>query len=364
MPPGKDMTGVDTNITEVCATISHQIYEAKKAEDLQLCDDTHTAEVILFVDHGEILKHTVPPFVIVKSGDSLILGWRGSTSLMDWASDLSFAPVSSPRWSSVAPHIRCHSAYTALVESDLSMYETIILDTIKTRSISQVILTGHSLAGGTAQVAHLMIQGQLNQSGTAWSKLAQQITCRTVAFSSPMVTINLDENDVGTTAFMKTISSNSCNFVFECDAVPHAVGDLEFLTKVAESLIPEIIEKVPGGGGGWFGVLSHWSRLIESTVENLYKKVVVDSLRSSLDTLAIYHHPGKIIYYHDSDKTTEPVILRDSIHLDNTLSLFRSYEKMALPKSTKNAQVSQRLRDAHGVFPTAFAYSVNVEGVP
>jgi hypothetical protein len=112
--PSKDMTGVDANLLEVCATISDQISKAKKSEDFKLCDANHTAEVILFANHGELLKDTVPPFVIVKSGDALILGWRGSTTIMDWTSDLTFAPVSSPRWSSVAPQIRCHSAYTAL----------------------------------------------------------------------------------------------------------------------------------------------------------------------------------------------------------------------------------------------------------
>jgi hypothetical protein len=145
--PNKDLTGVSLSLTEVCATISHQIYKATCMESFHLSDSSHQAEVLYFHDHG-FLKDSVPQLAIAVSGDALILAWRGSTTLLDWASDASYAPVSSSRWNDVAPNVRAHSAYTLLVESDLAIYEETIISEIRKRKLKQLILTGHSLAGG------------------------------------------------------------------------------------------------------------------------------------------------------------------------------------------------------------------------
>jgi hypothetical protein len=127
--PDKDLTGVSLPLTEVCATLSHQIYEATSMESFNLSNSSHQAELLYFHDHG-FLKDSVPPLAIAVSGDALLLAWRGSTMLLDWASDASYAPVSSLRWNDVAPNVRAHSVYTSLVESDLALNEETIISEI------------------------------------------------------------------------------------------------------------------------------------------------------------------------------------------------------------------------------------------
>jgi HEAT repeat protein len=44
----KDLTGVSLSLTEVCATLSHQIYEATSMESFYLSDSSHQAELLYF----------------------------------------------------------------------------------------------------------------------------------------------------------------------------------------------------------------------------------------------------------------------------------------------------------------------------
>jgi hypothetical protein len=381
--PSSKMTGVEETLTEVCATICQQIYhdqlesdgvtstKTMNKGDFKLTDATHTADVIEFTNHGELLKLAVPPFVIVHykgkddaEGDALILGWRGSTTLLDWTADFASSPVASPRWIAAAPQIRCHAAYTALIESDLTLYEAAIFKAISdsykpgkdskgkenTRRIKQVILTGHSLGGGLAQVAHMMIQGQLSQPGSAWSEFAAQITCRTVAFAGPMVVLNLDPTDSTTTDFMKTVSKNACNIVFGCDAVPHGPGDVEFLN----AAVKLVYHQLPHGIARWGGGIN---KMILGKKDDFVHSGI-------LPTFMAYHHPGKVIYHQgeitvskDGEITylggKDPVVLRDSMYTDVTSPEFRGNDNVAKCKSD-NARVV--LGETHMFLHTDLAY--------
>jgi hypothetical protein len=294
----------------VCATISKQIYKAKSGKDFDLTDTNHhKVEVLHFYDHG-ILENTVPPFVIALSTDhnALILGWRGSSTLMDWTSDLAFAPVSSSRWNKIAPNVRAHGAYSALVESDLALYEEIIIKAIKDNNVSQLILTGHSLAGGMAYVAHVFIEGQLFQPDSIWSKsqidMPTKLTCRTVAFSAPMTILNLNPIDDATNKFLKKVGDNSCNIIFNCDIVPHAVGDLEFLNDVMIEVIHDIEKNIPVWG------IIKWLISAQKQLEKKYEGLVEEHLKSIFDVLLAYQQIGSVIYYHDKQAT--PVRLQDT----------------------------------------------------
>jgi hypothetical protein len=367
--PSKELTGVDPSLTDVCATISHQIYDAKSIDYFSLSDADHQAEVLYFHDHG-ILKETVPPFVIAVSGDALILGWRGSSTVMDWASDFSYAPVASSRWSSITQNVRAHSAYSALVESDLALYEDAIIDAVtKNKKIKQIILTGHSLAGGMAHVAHLFIEAQLSQPDNAWSHLQGELTCRTVAFSAPMTTLNLDaeQSDTATNDFLKRVAAHSCNIIYKCDAVPHAVGDVAYLNKVIETIYSDTYNgiKTP-----WLLPISKGSilKMVLEKARDFYIATVVkekNSPTSILPVLEAYHHIGNVIYYPDA--TAEPVRLRDTPFLPESVPDFRVYP-VALPvpeeKKSKNKSeegVIQQLADGHLFFPTSLSYNLSPE---
>jgi hypothetical protein len=355
--PSKELTGVDPSLTDVCATISHQIYSATSKDSFALSDADHQAEVLHFHDHG-ILKDTVPPFVIVESGDALILGWRGSTTLMDWASDVSYAPVASSRWSSITQNVRAHSAYSALVESDLALYEDAIIAAVKNnKKIKQIILTGHSLAGGMAHVAHLFIEAQLSQPDNAWSHLQGKLTCRTVAFSAPMTTLNLDaeHSDTATNDFLKRVAAHSCNIIYNCDAVPHAVGDVVYLDHVIERAFSEIVK------GAHVGPIL--KMVLSGKGKSFYNdEIVKDKILPILPVLEAYHHIGNVIYYPDA--TAEPVRLRDTPFLPESVPDFRVYP-VALPEKKKSKKskdgVVQQLTDGHLFFPTSLSYNLSPE---
>jgi hypothetical protein len=351
--PSKELTGVDPSLTDVCATISHQIYNATSKDYFSLSDADHQADVLHFHDHG-LLKDTVPPFVIAESGDALILGWRGSTTLMDWASDVSYAPVASSRWSSITQNVRAHSAYSALVESDLALYEDAIIAAVKkNKKIKQIILTGHSLAGGMAHVAHLFIEAQLSQPDNAWSHLQGKLTCRTVAFSAPMTTVNLDADhvDTATNDFLKRVADHSCNIIYNCDAVPHGVGDVVYLKNVVEDVIPDITKGIRVGPILKM-MLGAPDKMKKYHDENVSKKNPVFSVPIA------YHHVGNVIYYHDA--TADPVRLRDTTFLPKSVPEFRLY-KIALPRDNKEVGAIDQLKEAHLYFPRALSYNLHLD---
>ena len=215
IPPNSDMTGVDETTTRICAALSGQIYTAKSKYDFDLSISGRVVEVILFDDNG-ILAETTPPIAIAITGNTMIIGWRGSQTLMDWIMDFAFAPMASRSWVHMAPSIRAQGGYCALVESYMCKHESTILKEVKTRGIQEILLTGHSLAGGLAQVAHCFLEGERLAVSSPW-KCLDQVNIRCISFSAPMTTVNLNRKDKGSAKFLKKVGSNASNIIFESD---------------------------------------------------------------------------------------------------------------------------------------------------
>ena len=342
-PPQETLTGVNPELLKVCATLCHQMYYVKAQGDFKLPYD---ARVLFYTDHG-IFTDTVPPFAIASHGNSLILAWRGSMSVVDWTSNLAYAPVSSSRLSTIAPNLRLHSSYNSIVESDLALYHNEIMNAINQddQDITQIIFTGHSLGGGLANVAHIILKSELEQDQTQWkTRRPEGLTCRTVAFSAPMTTLNLESNHSGTfdpttptNKFLKKVSDNTCNIIYSFDPVPHAVADLAFLAGTMKNLLPDLTGNnlFTGALLGIFGV--------ESQIQGLLNK---------LYALADYHHIGKLIYY-KHDAAPQPVVLRDSNFLDDSsASQFRGNQ--AIPTAPRRRGSVKDVVAAHMFFPEAF----------
>ena len=79
--------------------------------------------------------------------------------------------LAATRWSSETNDILAHGAYTNLVENTFSLHEDAIVDLIEKHKVERAFLTGHSLGGGLANVAHLVVRGQLKKAGSPWAKL-------------------------------------------------------------------------------------------------------------------------------------------------------------------------------------------------
>eukprot|EP00545_Synedropsis_sp_CCMP1620_P002599 CAMPEP_0119012762 /NCGR_PEP_ID=MMETSP1176-20130426/7492_1 /TAXON_ID=265551 /ORGANISM="Synedropsis recta cf, Strain CCMP1620" /LENGTH=488 /DNA_ID=CAMNT_0006965785 /DNA_START=36 /DNA_END=1502 /DNA_ORIENTATION=- len=319
--PSPEMTGVKPTTTRLCAAISGQIYNATNVDDFNLnSDDLQIdAEIIMFEQHKK-LEATTPPFVVVVTGQTMICGWRGSSTLMDWVMDFAFAPVASSRWIKSAKSIRVQGGYCSLVESDLSLHEDAIIEEIKKRGIQELILTGHSLAGGVAQVAHLCIEGSRANAYSPWSASdLKHLVVRSVAFSAPMTTVNIDRaNDAESVAFVNHVGTNMCNVIYESDPVPRGYAHVTFIQEVLENAIPQVVKgvRVPG----------IFKRMLR--VQGRVQKAVGKAIEGNTDVIKIaeyYRHIGKVIYYED-DKSKPVTYIDKGFHYskpkDSTQKLF------------------------------------------
>ena len=157
--PSKQLTGVDTHITEICANLSSQIYNASSERLLKLEASTkETAEVIIFDNHGDC-DRALPAFAVAVTDDkTMIVGWRGSHEISDFVTDAVLGPVACNVLGKAASGIRVQSMMASLAGSDLEVHGSEIVNYINKHGIKQIVFTGHSLGGGIANVAHLFVQ--------------------------------------------------------------------------------------------------------------------------------------------------------------------------------------------------------------
>jgi hypothetical protein len=162
------------------------------------------------------LGETIPPMVIAVTGNTMIIGWRGSQTLMDWVLDFAFAPMASRSWMHTAPTVRAQGGYCALVENYLSRHEDTILHEIEKHEITELLLTGHSLAGGVAQVAHFFLEGERSAPDSKWPN-HKTLKIRCIAFSAPMTTVNVDLSNQASSTFLDSVRPNVVNIVYQSD---------------------------------------------------------------------------------------------------------------------------------------------------
>ena len=329
-PPTRNT--VNKELVEVCATICHRMYD----ENLSIERDLPFGAKFRVVD-DHFVKDISPRFAIVLYKNCLILSWRGSVSLWDWTANFAGSPVRSGRWNDIAPNLLVHKAYCADVESDLASHEKLMMTLFKeNKKINEIIFTGHSLGGGMANIAHIIVKSQLEQKGTSWKKSSpHNLTCRTVAFAAPMTTLNIEpEFDAATptNTFLRTVSVNTCNFIYSFDPVPHAVGDVDYLKEVVKRLKNKL-----GGIAKICLVVVKADSKIDYVMENL-------------DKLKEYHHIGEIIYYDVTNSRYPYCILCDS-KLVNPTPNFRSGTILPPPQT---ASTKDKIYEAHMFFPVAF----------
>jgi hypothetical protein len=310
--PPLAMTGVDPALTRICAKISGLMYGADPKADIKLETEV---EVLKFEDHGE-LAATTPPFIWAVKEKTLIMGWRGSQTIMDWMTDFHAAPVTSARWKT--NQIRVHAGFLAMVESDFVLFEKDLVAQIVARGITEVIFTGHSLGGAMAQVAHLIVEGQLlTEEKSAWDSL-KKVTFRTISFSAPMSVVILkgvDDPDAKT--LLSNVSKNVCNIIFGNDPVPRIFSMVEFLLDLANDVGGR--SKVPMSFVKKFVFPAQLRKLLEDGVDLQSQSGSAALLR----ILFLYRHLGKIVYYDNAG--AHPLELTDTGPLNPGLNADGDY---------------------------------------
>ena len=150
--------------------------------------------------------------------------------------------------------------------------------------IKTIILTGHSLGGGLAQVAHLFLKlSPLYGLVDA----CEEVDIRTVAFSAPM-TMFLNKPDGATTDFLeKFIEPKMCNIVFNTDIVPRAYGNLRFINSFVNAFLNDESrggEKANDLADSFVNVVVKTFKNNEEAVEQWNRLKVIVMLENSFTT--------------------------------------------------------------------------------
>lgn len=299
--PTKEMTGVDPHMTQLCCTLSAQLYTKKSLEEFKLSTKDHKTEVLLYDDHGDFLASTVP-FGIAVCGDTMVLGWRGTGTVSDAINDAAATPQSSFAWRKHAKTIKAQGAMTSIVINDVVTHEEFIIKEIQKRGIKEIITTGQSLGGGCSQLGHMVLRAQIQDETSPWNVLDGKVNVRSVAFCGPMTTVLLDNASDETDEFLQQIDDNSVNFIFNNDPVPRGYGYLTFIEDLIENAAPSLLkESVP-----WF---IRRTLNLRDKMEDLYEKKDNKAVQDMVKVFSKYQHMGKLIYYAEED--AKPQVVRD-----------------------------------------------------
>lgn len=315
--PTQEMTGVSETLTTICASLSAQLYQAKSESDFKLGTNV---EVLKFENHEEWLESVVPPFAICKTGDTMIMGWRGSSTIMDWTADFNASPVMS----NASRGVRIQSSFLSLVESDFYQYGSYIVDRIRKLRVKEVIFTGHSLGGAVAQVAHHVVVAQrMSRETSIWDAISSRVTIRSLTFSAPM-SITPDPNNKDRTVqnVLDRVGLTACNVVYSFDPVPRSYRMILFGLDLANAVVNSL---------GWKQKTTKWflERFLPKSLRSLKEAEIEAKIKAHIGFTSRFRHIGQIVYYNDAD--SEPQLLTDTPGASN----LRAFQSIKVPTNMK-----------------------------
>ena len=118
-----------------------------------------------------------------------------------------------------------------------------MVELITKHNVKRVCFTGHSLGGGIANVAHLVVRAQLKKAGSPWHKLDGEVDCLACTFASPPTIVRLyEEKNMPPPPLIVELDASSSNLVYGCDIVPRP-GMLAYVGDFLEIVVPQIIDK-------------------------------------------------------------------------------------------------------------------------
>ena len=112
---------------------------------------------------------------------------------------------------------------------------------IKKHNVERAFFTGHSLGGGIANVAHLVVRAQLKKTGSPWAELNGSRTVNWLActFAAPPTIVRKYDPSL-TPPLILDLDAFAYNIVYGCDPVPRP-GMLAYVGNFLEIVFPMII---------------------------------------------------------------------------------------------------------------------------
>ena len=213
---------------------------------------------------------------------------------------------------------RAHGAYTNIVEDTFCRHEDAIVGLITKHNVTRVFFTGHSLGGGVANVAHLVVRGQLALglagllgSGSPWTKFKPklaEIDWLACTFAAPATIVRpadrVPTRGDGDTQLIKDLDDSSYNIVYGCDAVPRCPGMLTYLGDLLKNVVlpgiglkteDEVLNTLP-----LFGILLNTigeNKINDDDVPTRDDNVTKTLKNSGLTTvMRQFTHTGTVVY--------------------------------------------------------------------
>ena len=191
----------------------------------------------------------------------------------------------------------------------MSLHEDAIVRLIEKHKVERAFFTGHSLGGGVANVANLVVRGQLQKGGSPWAKLEGKVTWSACTFAAPQTIVRLYEPEK-IPPLMADLDASSYNVVYGCDAVPRIPGMLKYMGDIVEKVVPKVImgtlEKKADEYVDTFGFISKLAagaaadRVIDAVEEKLegVPTAAVAYLKNKgiAEIMRPFTHQGTVVY--------------------------------------------------------------------
>lgn len=348
--PTKSQTGVDVDIARYAATLSSQLYDVTDGtlDNFMLSTDEFPVDMVIN-DLKGVFQSTNPPFAAIVCRDTMIIGWRGSSTPTDYMNDFAWSPCSNLALGKHAKNIKLQGGMTSLCLNDIVTHQDVLIAECKKRGIKEIVTTGHSLGGGIAQIGHTILRAQVQNENSPWFEL-KDLDIRSLGFSGPMTTqIVKDDCSDETLKFIEEVNDNSCMVVYHNDVVPRCYGYGSYMSACLNDCAAGV--GVYMSNGKYKVIIYKLATIAEQFVSG------TDEVKDIVKVWSKYTHPGTIVSYNDYNAKSQTLVDYGAFHKNSgKMNTFRSVKYEPVKKG-ENA--CDDLEDNHLAPIRGMEYNLN-----
>lgn len=325
LPATDEDAGIEEKFLRLCATMAGGVYKTTSKKQFEYILNSvpeigeqfpnlslrfyQTGVTIGSLDNRSSVSLSAPTLAGVIVGETLVLAYRGTVTIADMVNDI--------RMTSVEPWkpykgLEVQRAYYNLIKTQYfggshshkkdiinyvnGNYSKVLNRTEKNGTpIKRILITGHSLGGGLAQVTHFCLTAKGGDFDDLVSVIEEnKVQVQTVAFAAPMTTV-LSNPSKETEDFLdNSIRDNMRNICFKTDPVPRGYANIGFILDLLEDIKDKFLAAKS----------EEDAKQIEKCL-SFFKEGLLPwaayflegQMDSVLDQAKKYQHVGKVLYY-------------------------------------------------------------------